>query len=123
MSRCRNGILELHIKTLRGKYGRSSVLTHDPMRYLSMPKSSTVMDPIDHRNVYVAPSRLGSGAGEGIFAKRDIAKGAIVVTYAGTLVSKYTDLKDHCNSVRVLFDYVLVLLQWIYGILSRSLIP
>ena len=34
----------------------------------------TLMDPLDHRNVYIAESGI-DGSGEGLFARRDILPG------------------------------------------------
>ena len=43
------------------------------------------MDPLDHRNVYIAESGI-AGSGDGLFARRIINQGEIVALYAGTLV-------------------------------------
>ncbi len=50
----------------------------------------TLMDPIDHRNVFVGESGL-PGTGQGLFARRDIAPHELVVVYAGTLVLSTDD--------------------------------
>ena len=42
------------------------------------------MDPLDRRNVYVSNTTLNySGAGEGLFAKRDLPEGSLVSHYCG----------------------------------------
>ena len=45
----------------------------------------TLMDPLDHRNVYVAESGVNN-SGEGMFARRTILAGEVVALYAGMLV-------------------------------------
>ena len=45
----------------------------------------TLMDPLDHRNVYIARSGI-AGAGDGLFARRNINPDEIVALYAGLLV-------------------------------------
>ena len=45
----------------------------------------TLMDPLDHRNVYIAESGVNN-SGEGMFARRAILAGEAVALYAGTLV-------------------------------------
>ncbi len=66
-----------------------------------MPKTSLLMDPLDWHNVYVAPSTLGEQAGEGIFAKRDLPKGSIIVSYAGTISRNFVAnvWEEYCNTV------------------------
>ena len=49
------------------------------------------MDPIDHRNVYVGKSGI-PGAGEGLFARRDILPGEIITLYPGLYVGSYGEL-------------------------------
>ena len=49
------------------------------------------MDPLDHRNVYVGKSGI-PGAGEGLFARRDILPGEIVALYPGVHVASLAEL-------------------------------
>ena len=45
----------------------------------------TLMDPYDKRFVYISNSTLGP-IGDGLFAKRDIKMGEMIVTFHGTMV-------------------------------------
>ena len=73
--------------------------TYDPLRYLSMPKTSLLVDPLDRRNTYVAPTTLDiPGVGEGLFARRDLRRGNLIAGYGGTLVSNLEDQNgEFCN--------------------------
>ncbi len=73
--------------------------TRDPLKYLSMPVTSLLVDPLDWHNTYVAPTTLGPDIGEGLFAKRDLPKGALIVSYGGTLITSHNS-NNFCNTVR-----------------------
>ena len=49
------------------------------------------MDPIDHRNAYVGKSGI-LGSGEGLFARRDILPGELVVLYPGVHVASLAEV-------------------------------
>ena len=113
--RCRGGVMELRLRRLR--YYPDSPYTLDPLRYLSLPRTSLQVDPLDRRNVFVGRSTLGKGAGEGLFARRAIPKDGLVrkwiymisfkklmfnlqiASYGGLLTSTSLDAKEKCNEV------------------------
>ena len=45
-------------------------------------------DPYEQETVYVAPSKLGEAAGEGLYAKKHIRKGQLVSLYNGIRSNK-----------------------------------
>ncbi len=57
----------------------------------SATSQPTLMDPLDHRNVFVGMSRLND-TGNGMFARRTILPNELVVNYAGMVVYEEGDL-------------------------------
>ena len=55
----------------------------DPSTSVCISKSPMTRDPYEHQTVYVAKSKQGEYAGEGIFAKRLIQKGSLVAIFNG----------------------------------------
>ena len=91
--RCRGGVMELRLRRLR--YYPRSPYTLDPLRYLSLPRTSLQVDPLDRRNVFVGRSTLGRGAGEGLFARRAIPKDGLVKKMCSLDSPKFVLLKMH----------------------------
>ena len=56
----------------------------DPSTSVCISKSPMIRDPYEHQTVYVAKSKQGENAGEGIFAKRMIPNGSLVALFNGT---------------------------------------
>ena len=81
------------------------------------------MDPIDHRNVYVGKSGI-PGAGEGLFARRDILPGEIVVLYAGVYVGSYGELFSGriMQNVKWLGQILLYILVWALDVSKQQLV-
>ena len=55
----------------------------DPSTSICISKSPMIRDPYEHQTVYIAISKQGEHAGEGIFAKRLIHKGSLVAIFNG----------------------------------------
>ena len=45
-------------------------------------------DPYEKENVYVAPSKIGEAAGEGLYARKHIRKGQLVCLFNGIRCNK-----------------------------------
>lgn len=94
--RCNRGLMEL-------KFSRKHPLLYRQNRELYksqapsykyeaydetfLTSQPTIMDPLDRANIYLAASQVGGvEAGDGLFAKRDLTMGSIIVLYAGFMV-------------------------------------
>ena len=86
-SRCHKGILELRFAEpdSTASFTNSASYKFEQATEKSVTSKETLMDPLDHRNVYIAESGI-AGSGDGLFARRTINPGEIVALYAGTLV-------------------------------------
>ena len=87
MSRCHRGTLELQFaeQDSVASFANWANYKYEKATEKFVTSQETLMDPLDHRNVYVAESGI-DGSGEGLFARRTIDPGEIVSLYAGTLV-------------------------------------
>ena len=87
LSRCHRGILELQFadQDSVASFANWGSYKYERATEKFVTSQETLMDPLDHRNVYVAESGI-DGSGDGLFARRTIDPGEIVSLYAGTLV-------------------------------------
>ena len=60
-----------------------NVFQRDPSTSICISKFPMIRDPYEHQTVFVAASRQGEFAGEGLFAKRMIKKGDLVALFNG----------------------------------------
>ena len=69
-----------------------NVFKYEPPSSTFISSQPTQMDPYDRRYVYIANSTLGDHVGDGLFAKRNIKKGQMIVNYHGVIVNDDIDI-------------------------------
>jgi len=81
--RCNNGIMELRFSSSESS---PEVYSYDPISE-DLPGNPTLMDPLEKRQLYLAPSTLSNMSfGDGLFARKTIQANSLVAIYAGQLL-------------------------------------
>ena len=110
------GMLMLDVEFPTNQIEVQNTFYREPSTSVCISKSPMIRDPYEHQTVYVAKSKQGENAGEGIFAKRMIPKGSLVALFNGTrqretlntlnsknltLFSDYAITLDRCVSLDI----------------------
>ena len=88
--RCKAGFMELDIE-IPTKKPQYSYL--GPQFDMTKLKNEPV-DPLDFENTFVGPSNI---AGEGLFAKKPLSLGSVIVIYSGMLVENVDQILNVSN--------------------------
>jgi hypothetical protein len=86
--RCHKGILQLRFAKKSPPFAARSTYKYEESSKTFLSSEPTLMDPLDHRNVYIRKSGIPN-SGEGTFAKRTILPDEVVMLYAGVRIKDY----------------------------------
>ena len=82
--RCRNNMMEIKYAVVRSR--KKDVFTYEGAKRSRMSSKPTLMDPYERRNIRIGQSGLGDHTGEGVFARRDLMEGEVIMFYGGIYV-------------------------------------
>ena len=75
--------------------GAGGLYHYQPAGSLCISRSPLLRDPFECRYVFVSQSRSGAGAGEGLFAKTDLARGQLCALFNGVRQRRLTGQYFH----------------------------
>ena len=79
--RCHMGVKEIKVGEPKSD---SPTFKHTPLSTVRIGSQPTVMDPFEQGNVYIREGTFG----DGVFAKKNLSEGDIILYYSGLLHNK-----------------------------------